>query len=357
MLSIGIVGLPNVGKSTLFNTLTKKQVAAENYPFCTIEPNVGTVEVPDERLSALAAISQPKKIISALIEFVDIAGLVAGASQGEGLGNQFLAHIRECDAICQVVRDFDNSNIIHVHNQVNPEHDKQVIDLELILADLATVAKRLDKASKDAKSGDKKILTYLELIKQVHTHLESEQPVRTLNLSDEDKLALKDLSLLSAKPMLFVINSDDTSKPCAANELRLNIKLENEIASLPTEEQAEYMEALGVSESGLSKLIRSSYQLLGLESFLPLVPTKLVLGPSLLVPKPPKPPVSFTLISSKASSAPKSSIGKTLLLAVLSLLLAPRAYSELRARIILCKTAISAISSLTKIKSLIIKAF
>jgi GTP-binding protein YchF len=267
MLSIGIVGLPNVGKSTLFNTLTKKQVAAENYPFCTIEPNVGTVEVPDERLSALAAISQPKKIISALIEFVDIAGLVAGASQGEGLGNQFLAHIRECDAICQVVRDFDNSNIIHVHNQVNPEHDKQVIDLELILADLATVAKRLDKASKDAKSGDKKILTYLELIKQVHTHLESEQPVRTLNLSDEDKLALKDLSLLSAKPMLFVINSDDTSKPCAANELRLNIKLENEIASLPTEEQAEYMEALGVSESGLSKLIRSSYQLLGLESF------------------------------------------------------------------------------------------
>lgn len=267
MLSIGIVGLPNVGKSTLFNTLTKKQVAAENYPFCTIEPNVGTVEVPDERLSALAAISQPKKIISALIEFVDIAGLVAGASQGEGLGNQFLAHIRECDAVCQVVRDFDNSNIIHVHNQVNPEHDKQVIDLELILADLATVAKRLDKASKDAKSGDKKILTYLELIKQVHTHLESEQPVRTLNLSDEDKLALKDLSLLSAKPMLFVINSDDTSKPCAANELRLNIKLENEIASLPTEEQAEYMEALGVSESGLSKLIRSSYQLLGLESF------------------------------------------------------------------------------------------
>lgn len=267
MLSIGIVGLPNVGKSTLFNTLTKKQVAAENYPFCTIEPNVGTVEVPDERLSALAAISQPKKIISALIEFVDIAGLVAGASQGEGLGNQFLAHIRECDAVCQVVRDFDNSNIIHVHNQVNPEHDKQVIDLELILADLATVAKRLDKASKDAKSGDKKILAYLELIKQVHTHLESEQPVRTLNLSDEDKLALKDLSLLSAKPMLFVINSDDTSKPCAANELRLNIKLENEIASLPTEEQAEYMEALGVSESGLSKLIRSSYQLLGLESF------------------------------------------------------------------------------------------
>lgn len=267
MLSIGIVGLPNVGKSTLFNTLTKKQVAAENYPFCTIEPNVGTVEVPDYRLAQLAAVSQPKKIISAIIEFVDIAGLVAGASQGEGLGNQFLSHIRECDAICQVVRDFDNPNIIHVHNQINPEHDRQVIDLELILADLATVTKRLDKVSKDAKSGDKKILAYLELLQQVKAHLEAEQAVRSLSLNDEQKLALKDLNLLSAKPMLLVINSDDTSKPCRAHELRLNIKLENEIASLPADEQSEYLEALGLTDSGLNKLIQSSYHLLGLQSF------------------------------------------------------------------------------------------
>lgn len=267
MLSLGIVGLPNVGKSTLFNTLTRNQVPAENYPFCTIEPNVGLVEVPDERLRALAEVSQPAKIIPAAIEFVDIAGLVAGASQGEGLGNKFLSHIRECDAIIQVVRDFENSNIIHVNNKIDPSGDKRVINLELILADLNTVEKRLDKASKETKTGDKKAIAYHELIKKIHEQLSAEKMVRDLDLSPEEKFAIKDLSLLSAKPMLYVVNTDATEAESEANEIRLNIKLENEIASLAPEEQAEYIQELGLDDSGLHKLVKASYSLLGLASF------------------------------------------------------------------------------------------
>ncbi|MEI6378851.1 MAG: redox-regulated ATPase YchF [Candidatus Falkowbacteria bacterium] len=273
-LSIGIVGLPNVGKSTLFNTLTKKQAPAENYPFCTIEPNVGMVEVPDSRLYQIADISKPAKIIPAIVEFVDIAGLVEGASKGEGLGNQFLSHIRECQAICQVVRAFENENIIHVANRINPTEDKDIINLELILADLATVTKRYDKAAKDCKAGDKKAIDFRDLLAKIKLHLEAEKSVRDLPLTTEELIDIKDLNLLTIKPLLYVINIDDgtTSSPellaqFGQHVLPLNIKLENEIAALPAEEQAEYIQALGLSMSGLDRLIQTAYQLLGLASF------------------------------------------------------------------------------------------
>ena len=271
-LSIGIVGLPNVGKSTLFNTLTKKGVEASNYPFCTIDPNVGVVKVPDERLDALAAVSHPKKIINTVIEFIDIAGLVKGAHQGEGLGNQFLAHIRECDAICEVVRDFENDDIIHVDGRVDPKSDEETINMELIFADLSTVDKRLEKVTKEIKSGDKEALKLKTLLERVKVGLENGQAARTLEMTDDEKIILKSLSLLTAKPILFVLNTD---KPQAAvnfnwpgETISINIKLEEEISNLPAEEQAEYINELGLESSGLDKLIKASYKLLGLDTFL-----------------------------------------------------------------------------------------
>jgi len=270
-LSIGIVGLPNVGKSTLFNTLTKKQAPAENYPFCTIEPNIGVVEVPDERLQQLANISKPDKIVPTIIEFVDIAGLVKGASEGEGLGNKFLSHIRECDAICEVIRDFKDPNIIHVNNKVDPEDDRTTINLELILADLATVNKRLERIVRDAKTGDKKIIAYKELLEKISQALSNEVAVRDLDLSAEETELIKELNLLTIKPIIYVLNIDeqDNNQIQESDSLiKINASLELDIASLPEEEQEEYIKELGITQTGLDKLIKASYKLLNLVSFL-----------------------------------------------------------------------------------------
>jgi len=271
-LSIGIVGLPNVGKSTLFNLLTKKGVEAANYPFCTIDPNVGVVKVPDQRLEKLAEISQPKKIIPTTIEFVDIAGLVAGAHKGEGLGNKFLAHIRECDAICEVIRDFKDKNIIHVNGQIDPLGDRETINLELIFADLATIEKKLDKARREAKSGDKEIIYNQQILEKISKQLSDGHPVRDLTFSDEELPFVKTLNLLTIKPILFLLNIDENHTGdvlLGSNEqiIKINVKLEEEIVNLPEEEQAEYIKELGLGQSGLDKLIQSAYKLLGLDTF------------------------------------------------------------------------------------------
>jgi ribosome-binding ATPase len=269
-LSIGIVGLPNVGKSTLFNTLTKKGVEASNYPFCTIDPNVGVVKVPDDRLAKIAAISKPKQIIPTIIEFIDIAGLVKGAHEGEGLGNKFLSHIRQCDAICEIVRDFENDNIIHVSGRIDPEDDRETIETELILADLQAVEKKYEKLAKEAKSGNKEIIRKLEAAEKIKTGLSAGQPARKIDLSEEEKEDLKDLNLITLKPIVYVLNRNEEKDKIPAWEgelIELNIKQEEEIESLPENERQEFIRELGLKESGLDKLVRSSYRLLDLISF------------------------------------------------------------------------------------------
>lgn len=284
IMKIGIVGLPNVGKSTMFNSITKAGAECANYPFCTIEPNVGVVGVPDERLDELTKMYHPQKTTHAVIEFVDIAGLVKGASKGEGLGNKFLSHIRETDSICEVVRCFEDSNVVHVDGSVDPIRDIETINLELIFADIETVNKRLDKAKKNLKA-DKKYQQEINLLEKIKENLENGISARAIDFNEEEQEAVKEMFLLTTKPILYIANISEEQLENAENDamvqkvkayaakekaevIPLCVKIEEELSGLEDEDKKEMLEALGLEESGLDKVIKKSYDLLGLMSFL-----------------------------------------------------------------------------------------
>jgi GTP-binding protein YchF len=280
-IKCGIVGLPNVGKSTLFNALTRAQIAAENYPFCTIEPNVGVVPVPDPRLQQLSDIVHPERVVPTLVEFVDIAGLVAGASKGEGLGNKFLAHIRETDAIAHVVRCFENDDVVHVAGKIKPLDDIAVINTELALADLDTVERALQRAEKSAKGGDKESIKLAEILKRLRTHLDEGKPARSLGLDADQQKLLREVHLITIKPLMYVANVAengftnnphlDSVRELAKSEhaevVPVCAAIEAEISQLEEADRADFLKEMGLEEPGLNRVIRAGYKLLGLQTY------------------------------------------------------------------------------------------